>query len=252
MSTYTITLASGQFTCDGATSILDAALAQGAAVPFSCQRGECGACRAVVTAGRHERITPPNERSYVTADDELLMCQCRAASDLTLRFPHWQAPPQPMQRREATVLSRAPLTADVTRLVIEVRGDAAFTWQAGQHVRFLLEDGSHRPFSIANVPAAAGPAQLEFHIRRMPGGGFTERILPRLMPGDTLALEGPQGACVWPAYGWPADIEHLVLLATGTGYAGIHPILMEALRDPRFKRVTLYWGGRTEDDCYAG
>ncbi len=85
-----------------------------------------------------------------------------------------------------------------------------------------------------------------------PSGGFTERILPRLMPGDTLALEGPQGACVWPAYGWPADIEHLVLLATGTGYAGIHPILMEALRDPRFKRVTLYWGGRTEDDCYAG
>lgn len=252
MSTYTITLANGHFTCDGATSILDAALAQGAAVPFSCQRGECGACRAVVTAGRHERITPPNERSYVPADDELLMCQCRATSDLTLKFPHWQAPPQPMQRREATVLSRAPLTADVTRLVIEVRGDAAFTWQAGQHVRFLLDDGSHRPFSIANVPAAAGPAQLEFHIRRMPGGGFTERILPRLMPGDTLALEGPQGACVWPADGWAEDIEHLVLLATGTGYAGIHPILMEALRDPRFKRVTLYWGGRTEDDCYAG
>ena len=143
MSTYTITLASGQFTCDGATSILDAALAQGAAVPFSCQRGECGACRAVVTAGRHERITPPNERSYVTADDELLICQCRAASDLTLRFPHWQAPPQPMQRREATVLSRAPLTAEVTRLVIEVRGDAAFTWQAGQDRKSTRLNSSH-------------------------------------------------------------------------------------------------------------
>ncbi|WZB71945.1 2Fe-2S iron-sulfur cluster-binding protein [Achromobacter xylosoxidans] len=89
---HTITVDTGAFSTDGSASILDAALAQGAQVPFSCQRGECGSCRATVLEGRYERIAPANERSYVTADDELLMCQCRAAGDLRLTFPHWQAP----------------------------------------------------------------------------------------------------------------------------------------------------------------
>ena len=96
---HTITVDTGAFSTDGSASILDAALAQGAQVPFSCQRGECGSCRATVLEGRYERIAPANERSYVTADDELLMCQCRAAGDLRLTFPHWQAPARPPEPR---------------------------------------------------------------------------------------------------------------------------------------------------------
>lgn len=250
-SLYTITLDTGHFTTDGTTTLLDAALAQGMPVPFSCQRGECGSCRATVVDGCHERLAPPTERTYVTADDELLMCQCRAAGDLALRFPHWREPALQAQRREAVVVSRVPLTEDVTQLIVQVQGEDAFAWQPGQHVEFLLEDGSRRPFSIASLPSAAGPARLEFQIRRMPGGGFTERLLPRLMPDDTLALEGPLGGCTWPDEGWPDDIEHLVLLATGTGYAGVYPILMAGLQSPAIKSVTLYWGGRSADDCYA-
>lgn len=250
-SLYTITLDTGHFTTDGTTTLLDAALTQGVPVPFSCQRGECGSCRATVVDGCHERLAPPTERTYVTADDELLMCQCRAAGDLALRFPHWREPALQAQRREAVVVSRVPLTEDVTQLIVQVQGEDAFAWQPGQHVEFLLEDGSRRPFSIASLPSAAGPARLEFQIRRMPGGGFTERLLPRLMPDDTLALEGPLGGCTWPDEGWPDDIEHLVLLATGTGYAGVYPILMAGLQSPGIKSVTLYWGGRSADDCYA-
>ena len=95
----------------------------------------------------------------------------------------------------------------------------------------------------------------------MPGGVFTDGILPRLAPGDTLTLEGPLGACVWPGDGWrngaPGSLpdglphgssngshngaDHLVLLATGTGFAGVFPILMAALHDRRMASVTLYW-----------
>ena len=59
---HTITVDTGAFSSDGSASILDAALAQGAQVPFSCQRGECGSCRATVLEGRYERIAPANER----------------------------------------------------------------------------------------------------------------------------------------------------------------------------------------------
>ena len=226
---HTITVDTGAFSSDGSASILDAALAQGAQVPFSCQRGECGSCRATVLEGRYERIAPANERSYVTADDELLMCQCRAVSDLRLAFPHWQAPARPPEPRRARVVSRLPLAPDVTQLVVELEDARPYAWLPGQHVQLLLEDGSRRNFSIANVPVAAtpdslasvatasvattaspaassatmsgdsashvaerdasGPVRLEFHIRRMPGGVFTDGILPRLAPGDALTLK---------------------------------------------------------------
>jgi len=247
----TITLESSSFSTHDQVSILDAALASGVPVPFSCRRGECGSCRAQVLDGEFEPIVAPTERSYVPASDELLMCQCRATSDLALRFPHWQAPDRPPARRDATVVTRRPLTADVTELIVEVQGAEPFDYRPGQHVHLLLEDGRRRPFSIASVPQATGDScRLQFHIRRMPGGAFTDGVLPALMPGDKLALEGPQGACVWPGE-LADDIEHVVLLATGTGFAGVFPILMAAIESRRLRSVTLYWGGREPDDCYA-
>lgn len=250
-STYTITLDTGTFATSEQTSILNAALAQGIAVPFSCQRGECGSCRATVQHGCFGHITPPTERTYVTADDELLMCQCRAASDLTLTFPHWRAPSRPPERRSARVVSRLPLAQDVTQLIVELQDAQPFEYLPGQHVQLMFDGGSQRCFSIANPPGAAGPVRLEFHIRRQPGGSFTDGILPRLAQGDALMLEGPIGTCVFPQDGWGEDVEHLVLLATGTGFAGVFPVLMAALHSQRIKTVTLYWGGRTLDDCYA-
>lgn len=248
---HTITLETGPFVTDGTTSILEAALAQGIPVPFSCQRGACGSCRAVVVAGSYERIAPPADGSYQTASDELLMCQCRAASDLTLRFPHWRAPEEPRPPRSARVASRLPLAPDVTQLIVELQDGDDYGYLPGQHARLILDGGARRNFSIANAPGAAGPARLEFHIRRMPGGAFTNGILPGLQPGDMLTLDSAQGGCTWPAE-MPAGIDHLVLLATGTGYAGVAPILMAALQSRALKTVTLYWGGRTPDDCYAG
>ena len=101
-----------RFSTDGSASILDAALGPGRA-------GECGSCRATVLEGRYERIAPANERSYVTADDELLMCQCRAAGDLRLTFPHWQAPAR-RPSGAARVVSRLPLAPGVTQLIVEM------------------------------------------------------------------------------------------------------------------------------------
>ncbi|WP_233236588.1 NAD(P)H dependent flavin oxidoreductase family protein [Bordetella sp. LUAb4] len=246
----TITLETGAFTAHDQTSILDAALASGAPVPFSCRRGECGSCRAQVLAGEFEPIVAPTERTYVTASDELLMCQCRASSDLTLRFPHWQAPERAPVQRSAKVVSRRSMTAGVTELIIDVQGPEPFDYRPGQHLHMLLKDGSRRPFSIANAPGSTGHGRLHFHIRRMPGGVFTDGHLPALMPGDILNLEGPYGDCVWPS-ALAEDIEHVVLLATGTGFAGVFPVLMAAIESRCLQSVTLYWGSRELEDCYA-
>ena len=303
---HTITVDTGAFSTDGSASILDAALAQARTLLLSAGGGSC---RATVLEGRYERIAPANERSYVTADDELLMCQCRAAGDLRLTFPHWQAP----ARRPSAPRARGvapPLAPGVTQLIVEME-DARPTpgcrdsmcsccWKMASDatspspmcrsplrrtlwLRSPRLRSPQRRAPLRRAPrcravprrtsssAMRPPVRLEFHIRRMPGGVFTDGILPRLAPGDTLTLEGPLGACVWPGDGWrngaPGSLpdglphgssngshngaDHLVLLATGTGFAGVFPILMAALHDRRMASVTLYWGGRTPDDCYA-
>lgn len=245
----TVAPGSTRFQLGIAGSILDSALAEGIAVPFSCKRGECGSCRAQVLEGSFERIASPSEAAYQVADDELLMCQCRATSDLRLRFPHWHAPARPAARYSAKIVALDAVASSVTRLVVELQSAQRFECLPGQHAQLLLDNGERRSFSIANLPEASGDAnQLEFHIRRVPGGAFTDHMLAELRPGDLLELDGPYGACTWQAP--PEAVDQLVLLATGTGFAGVSAILQTALASGVFRKINLYWGGRV-GDCYA-
>lgn len=247
----TVAPGDARFPLGSAGSILDSALAEGIAVPFSCMRGECGSCRAQVLEGRFERIASPSEAAYQVADDELLMCQCRATSDLRLRlrFPHWHAPARPAARYSARIVALEAVASGVTRLVLELQSAQRFECLPGQHAQLLLDNGERRSFSIANLPQETGDAnQLEFHVRRVPGGAFTDHRLAELQPGDLLELDGPHGACTWQSP--PEAVDQLVLLATGTGFAGVSAILKTALASGRFRNIRLYWGGRP-GDCYA-
>ncbi|MGB5954272.1 M24 family metallopeptidase [Pseudomonas sp.] len=223
--------------------LLDAMLASGLPVPFSCRSGACGSCKVRVVSGQYrdkQRAADTPAPSYPLAADEMLLCQSHACSDMRLEIPGWSLD-APALKTSAQVLSKRTLSTDIIELVLlpaqplEVR--------AGQYVRFRLNNGDSRCFSIANLPAQ-DQGQLVFHIRRVSGGLFTEHLLPMLQTGDALQLEGPVGACTWQH----DDQRPLVLFATGTGYAGIKPLLLTALA--RDAEVTLYWGGSSAADFY--
>ena len=63
------------------------------------------------------------------------------------------------------------------------------------------------------------------------------------MAGATVRRQFAGWLAAW-LIEWFTHADHLVLLATGTGFAGVFPILMAALHDRRMASVTLYWGGR--------
>jgi NAD(P)H-flavin reductase/ferredoxin len=223
--------------------LLDAMLASGLAVPFSCRRGACGSCKVKVVAGQYrDKVLAADAPapSYPLADDEMLLCQSHACSDMRLEIPGWSLD-TPVLEVTAQVVSKRALSVDIVELVLltpqplEVR--------AGQYVKFRLDNGDSRCFSIANLPAQ-DQGRLVFHIRQVSGGLFSEGILPALAVGDSLTLEGPVGACTWQQ----DDDRPVVLFATGTGYAGIKPMLLTALA--REAEVTLYWGGSTPEDFY--
>ncbi|WP_431261219.1 M24 family metallopeptidase [Roseateles chitinivorans] len=223
-------------------SVLDTALAAGLSVPFSCQRGACGSCAADCLSGDVEHASTASATAIDPGPGRVLMCQVRARGDVVLRVPDW-VPQAPPQRVEMCVLARRPLSPDVVELVLDPGREVAT--HAGQHLRIRLPDGDHRCFSIAN--RREDPRDpLELQIRRVPGGRFSEALLGGLMPGAVLDVEAPFGAPAMPAPDTP-----LVLLATGTGYAGVRALLQAALADPATPAVTLYWGGRHAADHYA-
>lgn len=223
--------------------LLDAMLASGLPVPFSCRRGACGSCKVKVVAGQYrhkQRTADMPAPCYPLAADEMLLCQSHACSDMRLEIPGWSLETQALEIH-AQVHGKRELSADIIELVLQPAQPLAV--RAGQYVRFRLDNGDSRCFSIANLPAQ-DQGQLVFHIRKVSGGLFTERLLPTLQAGDTLKLEGPVGACTWQH----EDQRPLVLFATGTGYAGIKPLLLTALAGDA--EVTLYWGGRSDADFY--
>ncbi|WP_338460317.1 NAD(P)H dependent flavin oxidoreductase family protein [Pseudomonas sp. TE3-3-F2023] len=223
--------------------LLDAMLASGLPVPFSCRRGACGSCKVKVVAGQYrhkQRTADMPAPCYPLAADEMLLCQSHACSDMRLEIPGWSLETQALEIH-AQVHGKRELSADIIELVLQPAQPLAA--RAGQYVRFRLDNGDSRCFSIANLPAQ-DQGQLVFHIRKVSGGLFTERLLPTLQAGDTLKLEGPVGACTWQH----EDQRPLVLFATGTGYAGIKPLLLTALAGDA--EVTLYWGCRSDADFY--
>lgn len=223
--------------------LLDAMLASGLAVPFSCRRGACGSCKVVVTQGEYQaRSLAPNAPApcYPLAANEMLLCQSHACTDMRLEIPGWSLD-TPALVFDARVLSKQAVAADVIELVL--LPDAPVAVRAGQYLKFRLEHGDTRSFSIANLPAEDG-GRLVLQIRRVSGGYFSEGILDGLAVGNRLQLEGPFGACTWQ----DDAADAVVLFATGTGYAGIKPILLTALK--RDLEVTLYWGGAHSADFY--
>jgi CDP-4-dehydro-6-deoxyglucose reductase len=135
------------------------------------------------------------------------------------------------------------LATNIVQLNLEIEADD-FDYVPGQHMNILLDDGGARSFSMASV---RGPGNaVDFHVRQIPGGRFTSQALPRLAPGDRLAVEAPLGEFRLQN----DDYRQLLFVATGTGIAPIKCMLESLLDDPDCPPVSLYWGMRNEADLY--
>ena len=102
-----------------------------------------------------------------------------------------------------------------------------------------------RSYSMANAPGDEG-AELELHIRHMPGGRFTDHVFGAMKEKDILRLEGPFGS-----FYLREDCDKpLILLASGTGFAPIKALIEHMAHKSITRPVVLYWGGRRPEDLY--
>jgi CDP-4-dehydro-6-deoxyglucose reductase len=135
------------------------------------------------------------------------------------------------------------LATDVMGLWLRLPAIEPFTWQAGQYVDVMLPGERRRSFSLANPPHDA--SMLELHVRRVPGGAFSEQVFSGMKEGSLLRIEGPLGQFVYRDGDRP-----LLAIGGGTGYAPLKAILRQVVENGSRRKMALYWGARTAEDLY--
>jgi CDP-4-dehydro-6-deoxyglucose reductase len=237
--------------------VLEAALAAGLNLPHSCKSGHCSSCRARLRAG--EIAYPAGRPPGVTAEEEhagqILLCQARPLSDLVLEARMIATVPDVEIKTLPCRIARLnPLAPDVMQVWLRLPAVEALRFQPGQYLDVLLEGGRRRSFSIASPPHDS--ELIELHVRRVPGGGFTERLFsaagagsPPLRDGSLLRIEGPLGQFIYQ----PA-IRPLVMVAGGTGFAPLKSMLRHILEAGGAadleRKIHVYWGARQPQDLY--
>lgn len=230
------------FVAEPGEPLLAAAARQGVRLPHECTFGGCGTCRFKLLEGRVAYEEMPLALSEGEAEaGYALACQARACSDLVISVQRGDDLPA-AERRQAVVRTVRPWTPQVVNLELEIEADD-LQYRPGQYMNVLLEDGTHRSFSMASAPSGQ---RVDFHVRRIPGGRFTDTGLGRLAPGDRLHVEIPLGTFRYHA----EDYRPLVMVATGTGLAPIKSMLESLMDDDDCPPVALYWGMRTQADLY--
>jgi len=236
-----------QFTVEPNESVLDAALRQGFALPYGCRNGACGACTGKVLSGTIHY--GENEPMALTEEEQAagkaLFCIAHAEGDLTIKVKEVGAERDiPVRQLPAKIQRMTRLNDEVMELCVTIPEGDRLQYLAGQYVDFVLKDGRHRAFSIANAPH--DDRCLTFHIRRIRGGHFTDKLFSEMHEKDVLRIEGPKGSF----YMREESDRPIVFLATGTGFGPIKAIIEHAIAEGHIVPMYLYWGARHKADLY--
>ena len=234
-------------TADG-ESILDGAMRDGIDFPHGCRNGQCGACKVKVTKGdwRYLDGYSPDILSRSEIDQDFVVsCKAAPTQDLMIELNNLSVKSYQRRLLLTTVESVEPLTPDVACLALRLPKGEIFPYHPGQYVDFLLEDDQRRSFSLATRPTEN--SVLEFHIRRVNGGLFSERLFTNLEPGDQIRIEGPLGSFRFDEH----SSRPVIFIAGGTGFAPIKSILENTLHQKKGNPACwLYRGVRNAESLY--
>ncbi|MDE2138130.1 MAG: CDP-6-deoxy-delta-3,4-glucoseen reductase [Gammaproteobacteria bacterium] len=191
---------------------------------------------------------PPGITAEEAADGQLLLCQARARSDLTVeaRLIAGVADVE-IKTLPCRIARLTPLAPDVLQVMLRLPAVERLRFHPGQYLDVLLEEGRRRSFSIASPPHDA--ELLELHVRRVAGGGFTERLFgagaAALAPGSLLRIEGPMGQ-----FSYRHGTGPTIMVAGGTGFAPLKSMLRHVLETGLTRTIHFYWGARHAADLY--
>jgi len=231
--------------------ILDAALAQGLALPHNCRGGACGTCRATLLSGA---TSEGWIQSFALTDEDreegrILPCVARPQSDCRIRLNTALATTAAVAARRigATVVACEAVAPAVRRLVLEP--DAVLPWRAGGQVRLVLPGiFPDRVYSIASQVTGDDRLrdnQIELFIAIRPGG-LAGRVVEGLEPGWRVELDGPHGTLAIPD-----RADRIVMVAGGTGLSPLLSLARQALARGETRPMLLLFSVPGPRDLFA-
>ena len=239
-SGHTFTVAAGE-------TLLEAALRQAIGLPYGCRNGACGACKGVLRSGEleygdyQERALHSSEK----AAGKALTCCTHPLTDIVFEVRELAGAKDLAIRTMPCRVERIEKPADdVAILYLKLPTGERLQYLAGQYIDILLKEGKRRSFSLANAPH--DDKLLQLHVRKTPGGAFSQYVFDEMKERTILRFEGPLGT-----FFLREDSDKpIVFVAGGTGFAPIKAIIEHALHHELDRPMVLYWGVRSRKDLY--
>lgn len=233
-----------EFSVDEGETVLDAALRQNIGLPYGCRSGNCGSCAGELLQG--EAIYPEAEPGFECADENCcVFCQAVPRSDLTIKVREVENAAEIQTRTlPCRVVRIDHLAHDVIRLFLKLPDNQRMQFLAGQYLEFILADGRHRAFSIANAPH--DDEFIELHIRHVDGGAFTDFVFSQMKEKAIQRIQAPLGSFTLNE----ASEKPMILVAGGTGFAPLKAIIEHTFHRGLNRPIHLFWGVRSKRDLY--
>ncbi|QEP43060.1 CDP-6-deoxy-delta-3,4-glucoseen reductase [Ectothiorhodospiraceae bacterium BW-2] len=235
------------FRVEADESLIDAAIRLGIPLPYGCRGGNCGACELEIVSGEVSYPTKPwalEQPDGSFATDKILACLARPKGDLVVRAKLKGRAALPVEQMPTKIALMKRLGQDVMQLGLKLPEEVRLQYMAGQYVDFLIDNEQRRAFSIANAPHK--DALLEFHIRHVPDGKFTDRLFDTLQLGDIIRIEGPFGNF----YLREESERPIIFLVTGTGFGPVKAIFEHIVAEGLTRPIYLYWGAYNQQAIY--
>jgi len=246
--TFTVSVSADRVECRPDQPLLDAFLRGSVWMPNSCNQGTCGTCKLRVVSGEVDHGLSP-EHTLTRAEREqgfALACQATPCSDTVVERLDTAPAGTVHALRDVvgTVSAIEDVARDTRRVLVTL--DSPLEFSAGQYVELRVPGTDHRrQYSMANTPGES--KQLEFHIRRQPGGVATDGwVFGTLSVGERVEMAGPLGDFRLD----PEDEGPMILLGGGTGLAPLKSMVRQALTSAPDRAIHLYHGVREESDLY--
>jgi CDP-4-dehydro-6-deoxyglucose reductase, E3 len=233
-----------QFSAVKNKDILNSALDAGFTFEYSCQNGQCGACKTTLLKGEVKEIKPQLALSDTDlAKHQILTCCCEPITNILIDAEELTALKSMISKiLPARVSQTNQLSNDIVEVQLRFPPSTDFKFLEGQYLD-VLWNGTRRSYSIASTSL---DKEIILLIKKVEQGVMSDYWFNQVKLNDLLRIEGPKGTFFFRNKEMP-----IIMLATGTGIAPIISILHKLDQDENFHQlqsISLFWGNRLADD----
>lgn len=220
--------------------------------PNMCNVGECGTCRCKVLKGDIKLKRDITNHIPIEEIKKGYVLACQSISkggDILVQVPGLSSTDNSIYTSLGSIEKITELTHDTYSVTLKL--DKPIQYVGGQYGQILVPGVEKltdhpRNYSFSTYPKSGESTSVEFFIRHVPSGLFTDWLFAKDRTGQKIELSGPHGDFYYRDEGRP-----ILCIAGGSGLAPVKSLLEQLNQDGRYPKVTLMFGAREQRDLYC-